>query len=317
MQGKDFLLPDRGRTPSLFAAGCLFFTAVAGKLVSDVITAGLLHLFGLFAGKLSPQFQQSLTEGVYYLLFLAYPFALYVHKHPGTGEKIRVCPMKRRYSILIPVAAAIGVMLVLTVTNLWCALIEAIGGTIPVSESSIPDTAGGLMGTILTRAVLPGICEELLFHGVLMSSLEERGTNRAIVVSAFFFMLAHSSVAGMPAEFLCALVIGFLITRTGSLFAGILYHIMHNAATLLLQYSLQFRDNGFLLPRWTFPVIVIAGILYALFLFSVGKRADKQGLTKRREGAQHPWYEYAVLSCGVLCALVLYANGFLKVVGLL
>ena len=89
-------------------------------------------------------------------------------------------------------------------------------------------------------AVLPPICEELVCRGFLLSAFRTRfGARGAIVLSAAFFGLLHLDLMRFPVTFAAGLILGFVLVRTGSIFATILFHMAWNGtlAAAMLGYD--------------------------------------------------------------------------------
>jgi len=96
-----------------------------------------------------------------------------------------------------------------------------------------------LLWILLCAAVLPGVCEEVLFRGVLQGVLRRRGERWAVLVTALLFAAYHLHPwIFVPALFL-GIVFGTLVQRTGSLLPGILAHTATNtmAYTMLYRYG--------------------------------------------------------------------------------
>lgn len=90
---------------------------------------------------------------------------------------------------------------------------------------------------LLVGALLPGLCEEVLFRGAIMGVLERRGKWYAITVAAILFGVYHlNPTTVIPAVFL-GLVFGLLVVRTGSLLPAILAHIANNATAIVVAQS--------------------------------------------------------------------------------
>jgi sodium transport system permease protein len=102
-------------------------------------------------------------------------------------------------------------------------------------------------------AVMPAICEELLFRGWLLSALAGpeaeagpgwlRGVSTgglrgravaAVVVQAACFAAFHLLPERMPQTFVLGLVLGMLTLATRSLLPAIIGHFAHNAMPLVL-----------------------------------------------------------------------------------
>lgn len=174
---------------------------------------------------------------IYYLLFLAVPVALTIRK---TGiEAFRPNPVSLRCMLVIVILALNGVLLADNLTVLWAIPFQKLGLDVNAAGVAIPSNPRELVVSILIMAVLPGICEEFLFRGAILSGLEAAGTKRAMLVSAALFALLHGSLIGLPSQFLLGLIITYIVVCSGSVYAGAIYHTVHNAATLILQYVQQ------------------------------------------------------------------------------
>jgi sodium transport system permease protein len=96
---------------------------------------------------------------------------------------------------------------------------------------------------LFSLAVVPAVCEELLFRGYLFAALERTtSAGRAIWVSAVLFALFHV-VIGSPASperflpsLFMGLLLGWLAWRSGSVLPGMLLHLLHNGLLLMLAY---------------------------------------------------------------------------------
>jgi sodium transport system permease protein len=95
---------------------------------------------------------------------------------------------------------------------------------------------------VLVVAVIPAICEELIFRGFLLSGFRRLGNAwTAIALSSLFFAIVHGILQQSLNAFAMGLVIGYIAVKTGSLFPCILYHLTHNSITLF--YS-RLDSNG-------------------------------------------------------------------------
>jgi membrane protease YdiL (CAAX protease family) len=93
----------------------------------------------------------------------------------------------------------------------------------------------GVIIELLCLAVVPGICEELLCRGTLLSGLS-RGTGRAwgVALSSFLFASLHLSPYRFLPQFVLGVVLALLALRYRSIIPCMLLHAGHNAGVLLL-----------------------------------------------------------------------------------
>lgn len=139
-------------------------------------------------------------------------------------------------------------------------------------------SAPNLGALILVLAVTPGICEELMFRGFTLSGLRSKGHDwLAIVISSLLFGVAHQVLQQSITACLLGLILGYLVTRCGSIWPAMLFHATYNTLSLLLVYraaswSERFPPLNWLLQQQTtasgqlavsyrWPVIVISFVL--------------------------------------------------------
>lgn len=92
---------------------------------------------------------------------------------------------------------------------------------------------------IVLVAVLPALCEEHLFRGMLFSSLKsERGKSRAIALSAALFAAFHVPLFNQPVVFVMGLMLGYLAWQTRSIWPGVVVHLCNNALGVALGHYL-------------------------------------------------------------------------------
>jgi sodium transport system permease protein len=96
---------------------------------------------------------------------------------------------------------------------------------------------------LLSLAVAPAIGEEFFFRGYLLGSLRGKlPAWGAIVLTGGVFGLFHASVGGLIAverivsSTLLGLVLGWICWRSGSVFPGMILHVLNNSLMLSLMY---------------------------------------------------------------------------------
>jgi sodium transport system permease protein len=91
----------------------------------------------------------------------------------------------------------------------------------------------GVVGLFVGVSVLPALCEEALFRGVLLAALRGRvRTVTAVVLSALAFSAFHLNPLQMPVTLVLGLVLGALVVRSGSLWPAVACHAVHNGGAL-------------------------------------------------------------------------------------
>jgi len=173
----------------------------------------------------------------------------------------RLKPIKLKYlpAILI-MAVAFWLLNMIFASGLVLGLMEL--GFEPVVVIEPPQNLQQYLGYVVVLSVFAGICEEVLFRGTIMPSMESRGLVPAIIFSSLLFALLHGSLLSLASTFTLGVVMAVIVIKTGSLWGGIIYHMLNNfiAATYLYiagQYEIaaEVEPQGFIAA---FPLLLLA-----------------------------------------------------------
>lgn len=87
---------------------------------------------------------------------------------------------------------------------------------------------------LLVLAILPAVCEEILFRGFVLAGLRERMSAwRAALVVGLIFGLFHMYAEKIPVHTLMGMILAMVCLRTGSIFCAMAIHLVNNAVPLL------------------------------------------------------------------------------------
>jgi sodium transport system permease protein len=124
-----------------------------------------------------------------------------------------------------------------------------------------------LWKNILIIAVLPGICEELMFRGFIIRGFEKRGFWSAIIITSLLFAVFHLDPFRFIPVGVLGIWMGYLLLKTGSIFVPILAHVLNNSLAVLLSRDYipfigKIVEDGEL-PYWTIiPALILIYIIY-------------------------------------------------------
>lgn len=126
--------------------------------------------------------------------------------------------------------------------------------------------AWSVIRSILLIAVVPALCEEIFFRGMVMKfaySLLRRWW-LSIVISALMFAFFHNTLSEFVPIFIAGLVLGWVYYLTGSLWMNILLHLLFNGLQALFEiYGGTEPDKSLEQPSALFMVFGIATVLVA------------------------------------------------------
>ena len=138
------------------------------------------------------------------------------------------------FIIFLIMVFAIPVVSVLNIINL--ALISKVFGKVIVSSVPTASNAGELIINLLIVGGSAGLCEEIMFRGVLQSGFERLGIKKGILITSLLFGLFHLDFQRFLGTFLLGALIGFIVYRTNSLYAGMFAHFANNSIAVVISY---------------------------------------------------------------------------------
>lgn len=127
-----------------------------------------------------------------------------------------------------------------------CACALAIGcsrlvdANLPRSHSPLPELRAqlGLPMMLFVISFCPGVFEELAFRGLLQGRLYVlMGRVQAILVVGAAFGVAHGWSMGLPFQIGLGIYFAFLRDRSGSLYPGMMAHMLYNAGIMVVLSS--------------------------------------------------------------------------------
>lgn len=121
-------------------------------------------------------------------------------------------------------------------TALWITLLQTVGvGFAWPGSLSNPQNAAEYLLALLCAAVVPALCEELLFRGLLLHLLRRRLGDRAgAILSAVLFAMLHLSLPGLVTLTAIGLFLSLLVIRTNRLWAAVVFHAVYNGVVIVM-----------------------------------------------------------------------------------
>lgn len=136
---------------------------------------------------------------------------------------------------------------------------------------------GMMIVNLFVMALLPAVCEEMMFRGWLQRVLGNRlNYHVAIWVSAFIFSAIHFQFYGFVPRMIIGAALGYLYCYTGSLWASIIAHFTNNAAAVITAFLAY---NGYTSINFD---LIGTGDTWYLSVASVAVCAALMGIVKKK-----------------------------------
>ena len=227
----------------------------------------------LFSVRLLALTSPALFSGPFTSLFLQLALfllpALFFIRMQGSGYA-KAIRWRRPFAAYLPLLF-FAFLLLLVGSFLLSALFggtHTIGNSSSSFESAAPTGVLQALVAIPVLAILPAICEELLFRGILCTELDRRGALRAVLVGSLLFALIHFDLANLPVYFYAGVLLTLVLYVTDSLIATMIIHALYNLVSLFGQRYLNafysFTGNPEL-----FLFLLILVFLISLLFFSL------------------------------------------------
>lgn len=91
-------------------------------------------------------------------------------------------------------------------------------------------------GAIFYVALLPAICEELIFRGIITNGLKKYGIVVAIALSAVLFALMHQNLQQLIYQLFLGAIMAYIVLKTGSIIYTMALHFFNNFIIILLAF---------------------------------------------------------------------------------
>ncbi|NLD33755.1 MAG: CPBP family intramembrane metalloprotease [Clostridiales bacterium] len=144
------------------------------------------------------------------------------------------------YPLGVTVFAAVSFILAsILLTGLWLVFLQGLGFA-PQEQANLPPPEGvlGFVWAIVTAAIVPAFCEEILFRGLLLGFLQRRwGSRLAVLLSGVAFSALHFSIQGFATLLFFGWFLAALAVRHKGLWLPVAAHAIYNTVVLAINAS--------------------------------------------------------------------------------
>lgn len=200
---------------------------------------------------------------------VAFLFSYFMHPQPLAYIQYRPSNTTLYYC-LIPIVIIAAIPFVQHINSLVGQI--PMGSAIKLYEDNMNELFKGLMQMhngldliirLFVFALVPAICEEYFFRGVLLRLLLQivGHPGKAILISSLAFALIHMEPHAFISLCLSGILLGYIYLWTGSLRYSIFAHALFNGIQIVIEYITQMQN---LAPIEQLPAIIT---ITAILLF--------------------------------------------------
>lgn len=212
---KDF------RRPSILEVNFIYLVLAFAL----IFIGSLVQKREVYSGLLVTEYILILSPNILYLKLRGYSF-----KNVFRLNSIKFKQFVYIFFIMIfsyPIAVFLNMIFVM--------IINTFSNTIPTTVP-IPTDMKSFMFSFFVIAITPGICEEIMFRGTILSAYERKGKFKAVLISALLFGIFHFNLFNFAGPTFLGIILGVLTIKTNSIFSSILGHIINNTIALTIGY---------------------------------------------------------------------------------
>ncbi len=170
----------------------------------------------------------------------------------------------------LPLFVFAGLVSCLSATQLNAALVSVLDFSSFLSENLLDGTENMEPYEIVLHwiviSIIPGFCEEFLFRGAILENCLPFGRSKAVFISAFLFSMMHQNPEQLFYTFVAGIVLGLLYEWTGSIWCGIVVHLLNNFVSLLETVFYNGAGNS---AERSMMLFLLEGTIYFLGILSV------------------------------------------------
>lgn len=269
---------------SLRRLGVYTAAAILLSILLQNVIVIMLELSGLYDRYFSDAYFSSAVDIIVVVFSLLVPFALMGGRMKKASGALQPLMLGKpcRFS-LMPAAVFAGLGFCMA-GNIINSNITAFFSNMDIEFTSpeIP-MAEGVSGVILTFfrvAVTAGVVEELCFRGYVMGNLRFFGDGFAIAAASVVFAVLHGNMVQSPFALMAGFALGYLSVKTGTIWTGIIIHVLNNSLSLVLYYIGDSMSEDELILLYAFVLyglILLGAVCFAYFSYRTRGKALFKG----------------------------------------
>ena len=218
-----------------------------------------------------------LSAAAYFASFAFSAWLYHLTEQKENRQPVRFTPRLPSNAFLI-IFAGVACVLAFAMVNTFAATF--MGLTEPEEIFKLPNefsSDSSIVLQFIAIAIVPALCEELLFRGVILSNLMPYGKATAIIISSLLFGLMHANFYQFLYATVAGLIMGCAYVLTESIWCPVLIHFINNTVSVLqvAVYDRFSEEHSWIIMLLYEILLMAVGIVCAFFLLSKRSKPEK------------------------------------------
>lgn len=255
----------------------------------------LLLIFKLLSLLITNKTVENILIIPFQLIVFILPSYLYLRYKSGGDIDKMTRGLRLRAPRLYQAPLMVSALFLIVFGNVLISLVFAGTGSLEegftLYNTFVSRNSGGFFSTlflILAYALIPAVCEEVVFRAILSREYERDNVVCGIAVSSLFFALIHFDLYMLPVYIFSGVILALTMYATGSLIAAISVHAVFNLFGLFGQpylnafYAITGGTDGLFIFVLCMMTILSAALFCKFASKSYRKRARFSNMPDRK-----------------------------------
>lgn len=201
----------------------MFLASATGNNYNDFIKTEFVEVVNLM-----------FTPIVFFFIYFIYTKKFRFNVFEASQISFKVNPLKIVAVIIIGVASVFLISPFISLVDYGFSLI---GYNPANSLPYVMNNGWRFVLGVIAMAVLPAICEELLFRGLIFRGLQSKFSSHfAVLISALMFTLLHGSLQQTVYQFMLGLMLGYVMLYGKNIIYPMLLHFVNNLIVVITSF---------------------------------------------------------------------------------
>lgn len=211
-----------------------------------------------------------LTTIMYITMFLLFRFF-----NKKKENKI-ITKLETKKIIIYILIAIVSFFALYPIVNSFDFLLENLG--FKLNKPTFSLSVDNYFMCLIPMVILPAICEELLFRGLIFKGLKHCGKNISLILTSLMFAIYHMSLQQTIYPILFGLVLTLVMFKENNIFYCIFMHLVNNFTALTFMFL---KINLFINKLWYYILaVVLLMVFIILLIYFIKKQKNVENIEK-------------------------------------